>query len=328
MQRTDYEQKVIYTFNNFYLNFLTDIKKYSADFKHCLKKHVRVFDRSSPSYFDTFYNSVKDATDDKNAVLVPTLTLGDALDKISGQDAHTIWVYYYIFRILAVAYDDDTQSILDKCLEIVRAMQTGASKEDVESMLSEVLDDDLHELFAKLGEHSKEIEGDGGSASPGDCGVPALDETLKVFENSKIGNLAKEISSELDFSSLNIDKPEDVLNLANLSGSNNVLGNIVSKVSDKIQSKISSGELSQAELVGEAASLLGMLNNTLGDAGGLLNNPLFGDALKHMMGAGGSGAGGRGSRVQVNTERARSMDTRARLRQKLEKREKERAGKK
>jgi hypothetical protein len=82
-----------------------------------------------------------------------------------------------------------------------------------------------------------------------------------MIENSMIGSLAKEISEEINFKDLNITNPNDLLNFDNLTNSNNVLGQIVSKVSSKIQNKIANGNLNQADLMGEAMNLMNVFQN-------------------------------------------------------------------
>jgi hypothetical protein len=161
--------------------------------------------------------------------------------------------------------------------------------------------------------------------------VPPKD-FLESIENSKIANIAKEISQEIDISNISIEKPEDVAKLMDFSGSNNFLGNIVSKVSTKLTEKISSGEINQDDLLSEAMSMMGMLNGGgaggaggiadilknmggLGGLGGMLNNPMMNEMMKMAK---------KGKVATKNTggSRRSSVSTRDRLRKKLEEKNK------
>ena len=90
-----------------------------------------------------------------------------------------------------------------------------------------------------------------------------LGTALEFLHNSKIGELAKEISQDIDMSKLNVNNPEELLNIENMfSGENNVLGDIIGKVSSKITNKIQNGEIKQDELMNEAFSMMTKLNGT------------------------------------------------------------------
>ena len=52
------------------------------------------------------------------------------------------------------------------------------------------------------------------------------------IENTKIGEIAKEIAQDLDLDKMNISNPEDFL-----KGNGDILGKIVSNVSEKLQKK-------------------------------------------------------------------------------------------
>jgi hypothetical protein len=108
-----------------------------------------------------------------------------------------------------------------------------------------------------------------------------------------ICNLAKEISDEIDVSNLKVDNPEDILKLMDFSSSNNIVGDIIKKVSTKIHDKISNGQLKQEDLFGEAMNMMSMMGSGKGGAGGNMGGmggiaEMFGK----MMGGGKGGSGG------------------------------------
>jgi hypothetical protein len=117
------------------------------------------------------------------------------------------------------------------------------------------------------------------------------------MENSKICNLAQEISNDIDVSKINIESPDDIMKLLDFSSSNNIMGDIIKKVSSKMHEKISKGELKQEDLFGEAVSMMGKMStgatggSKAGGGGGGAADPFAG--LASMM-SGLSGAGGAG----------------------------------
>lgn len=286
------QKKVAYAFNKFYLNFLTDLKSYNEDFKKQVKANFKVFDKTSLDHVDAFKRQMKEQKPDDEVELLPGLTLRAAVDAVEG-DKETVKIlmsYVYIFKALAHIYEDNDEA-LDTILSIIHKIKAG---EDVSMDIDVVVDDDLRGHLEHLA----------------DTLDAKVEDAMKMFENSMIGNLAKEISEEINVQDLNVENPADLLNFESLmSGSNNVLGNIVSKVSNKIQSKIADGQLNQADLVGEAMNLISMLNTTTG-AGGMGGNPAFSDLMNNITKSMGD--------LRVDPSKVRQMDTRQRLRTKLE----------
>jgi hypothetical protein len=303
--KMSYQKKVIYAFNNFYLNFLTDLKKNNEDFKKIIKTHFKIFDKSSHEYFTDIRESMETNKEDiDNTNILPETTYKSIYDNVNEDEKNIINSYFIIFQIMTLIYNEEDETLLEKVLDIIKSIQ---NQENVDSKLEEVLYDDLSNLLCKL----KEVLEPKASSSQNSSNP------FEKFENTKIGSLAREISNEIDIKDLDISDPSQLLDFRNLTNSNNVLGNIISKVSNKIQNKISDGELSQTDLMNEALSLMGMMNS--GGGGGdnnlfssILNNPLFSEML--------GGVGGGKKKVQVDTNKVKNLETRDRLRKKLEKR--------
>lgn len=234
--------------------------------------------------------------------------------------------YVYILASLAATYveceaaaaggevgeagDGGAGALVTQVLEVLGRAQrgtSGAPDPEAEDAKASIIDDDIVALLSRVedacAERRPAAEGGG---KPDDA---AVEEALRSMEKSKIGGLAKEISSEIDITKLQMDNPMEMLNFANLTDSSSVLGNIVSKVGSKIQSKLQSGELKQEELLGEAMSLLKLFDgNKMGGMGGMADI---------MKAAAATGAGG-GARAHVDTAALRTHATRDRLRAKLD----------
>ena len=97
-----------------------------------------------------------------------------------------------------------------------------------------------------------------------------------LLSNGLIGNLAKELASEINMDDLNLNLDSDNGNVGDIfsklmSGDNPMkFMNLIQNVGQKIQSKLSDGGIDQSKLLDEAQGMMGMLGN---------NNPLFDNLL-------------------------------------------------
>jgi hypothetical protein len=85
------------------------------------------------------------------------------------------------------------------------------------------------------------------------------------LDNSMIGNLAKQLTKEInldELGDLDMSNPADLMSSLFSGGDNNPISNIMSKVVNSIDAKMKSGELNQDELVKEANNVMNMMNNT------------------------------------------------------------------
>jgi len=165
-----------------------------------------------------------------------------------------------------------------------------------------------------------------------------FDKMFEKMEGSKLADIAKEISKDIDVEALKDKEPEEIINsLFDFSGSNNMLGDIVSKISSTIGTKMNSGEINQDDIMKEAFSMMSMFGGS-----DMSKNPIVGQMLQGMMGGmgGGNPLGGlgafanmfgmgggsqrssrrSGTRTGMRTSALRTASTRDRLRHKLEQR--------
>jgi hypothetical protein len=188
--------------------------------------------------------------------------------------------------------------------------------------LEEVIDDDLRNMLVNIHDVRKEMSKSLMKDVDGDIDVidvndeskdgPDFSDTLEFLNNSKIGELAKEISEDIDISSLNVEKPEDLLNIDDIfSGKNNMLGDIINKVGSRITNKIQSGQIKQDELMNEAFSMMTKLNGT---------NSFMEDMMKNAMNQGGNASFNDLQSKMKNNPVMRKNNTKNRLQKKLENR--------
>jgi hypothetical protein len=105
---------------------------------------------------------------------------------------------------------------------------------------------------------------------------PEMEQMKDTLFGGMIGNLAKEIATEIDPNTLNIDSnnPQELLQNLFSGGNNNLMG-LVQNISGKLQKRIDDGQIDQAALFNEANAIMGNFQkmpgfeNMAGGAAGL-----------------------------------------------------------
>ena len=206
---------------------------------------------------------------------------------------HAIWRYLHTFYLLVQSYPK-LDRIIEKYKdnENIDSIQKSLSNHD--SNLRNIMNSSAKFAEEIIKEQIKPTE-DGKSPDMSSF-LNGMDENKfeSDFLNSKIGNLAKEISEELNGDDLKcMENPDDLMkNL--LSGEGGGLGNIIQKVSSKLQNKMQNGELNEEALMKEATSMMGMLNPAFSKmAGGMGGGGMggMGDLFSMMGGMMGGGGG-------------------------------------
>jgi hypothetical protein len=202
--------------------------------------------------------------------------------------AHRLRSLLYLLSVLASAHapgpaGEGGAALVRQVLQTVAALQRASADGagDAATLIEAVLDDDIRPVLVRLHEEMAEANAASAAAASAAGGNDASDASgasgasdmpdmpdinpLKGFENSKIADLAKEISEEINLDDLNVP---DMFDFSKLGDSNSALGSIVSKVGSKIQKKLQSGEVSQQDLMTEAMSMLAAFNGGGAGAGG------------------------------------------------------------
>lgn len=285
---------VCYMFNKIYLNLMKEIKDKDVEIKSKLKTNYKVFDKKSNEYITRLVMNMNDNVTsalfgdediiDKleiiNFEIYVDVTVDDILKRVVNKDENSkqsFKYYLYILMVLGYIYklddidEDKKEILLRKTFDIINSVDTNVieNNDELERHLDDILDDDLRKLLLKMYLDRKMVK-----ESVMKLDTEDLNGGLEFLNNTKIGELAKEISSSIDMTKLNMENPEDMLNLNNLfTGSNNMLGDIIQTVGTKITQKIQNGEINQEELMNEALSMMGSLNSSG-----------HGDMMSQMMG--------------------------------------------
>ena len=198
----------------------------------------------------------------------------------------TIWQYLQTLFVIGNTIVSDS----DKIKNLVENLKKKRNNESLDDVSDE--NKDMINMLQNLTDNSDKAN---------------IDENL--LTGGLIGNLAKELAEDinLDDLNLNLDESENVNDIFGkiMSGDNPMkFMNLIQNVGNKIQSKLSNGNLDESKLLNEAQSMMGMLGN---------NNPLFDNLLNK-------------AKTEMQQKQANSPNynnpTTERLRRKLEQRKK------
>ena len=147
------------------------------------------------------------------------------------------------------------------------------------NLIGQLNDDDDVNMFADIDDDNDcedndfdaDTEGQNTSAEKNDGENDSSDDDeqdpFEKIQNSKVGKLAKELASEVsledfvDPSSMNGKNPKDAFK--NFMGKDpKKLMGLVKKVSDKVKSKLASGEIKEPELIEEVQDMVSSLKNS------------------------------------------------------------------
>lgn len=272
--------KCLTKFNDTLRELLNDIKCVNPQSSESIEQFIKTFnleDDNSKDYFDYFVKNVYPNSKqilDKDLSLVSVVQILDNVDIqfIFNNNEHfenreIIWTYLNALYIYAHKY-----------LELVHEMAKALENPDViVSQLKEMGFDekyfaDQSHILSKMVENiqSKADEAikNGQEPNPNDFAQnipPEMEKMADSLFSGMIGNLAKEIATEIDPSTLNFDpeNPQAILQSL-LSGENSNLMSLVQNISGKIQNKMETGQIDQQALFSEAASIMNNLQNMPG----------------------------------------------------------------
>ena len=207
--------------------------------------------------------------------IVAKVTVGFVMDTLNGLDRRTFVKYLVMLEALAVvggiADDGARSAALDATLAAFKAVQEQSS-EAAEASIRDLTAPLGHDVLSAVLLHLVKAY----------HSVSDMGDLESLFDGTKIGALAKEISSSIDLSTMTDMDPSKPFDISMLMSSNSPLTSIVSQVGSTIQSKIASGELKQEDLFAEAMSLMKTMD--LSKLAGM-----------NLGGAAGAGAGAGGS---------------------------------
>ena len=348
----DIENKIVYVFNKYLIQFFKEIKK-DDYLKIAIKKNYKMIDKSNSKYVNEFMaylgNNVNTELfikkyDNKEDLLklleqeellemkiFKNITL-KRLNRFYSNDKDKLLMYFNTFFLLSNLYSESVMLKEDFLINKKEREEKQKRKENVEKDVEDILEED---------EDNNEEDSDGEDKNEEDNDEKESDEEItlemeyavlqkglddllvyclkvinkvenskepeegimddiveniihnisllgisiddtqnekvnSILEESKIGKLAKEISESIDLSGIDEDKIKNIKNPMDILQNSNFMGDIINQVGSTITNKMSSGELNQEDLIKDAFSLMGGLQNDIG------NNPLFSEMFSNL----------------------------------------------
>lgn len=257
-------------FNKILLSFLKDIRKKDDGIKQLLRENYKIFDKRSEEYIlfvreqmsEAVYAPIRDGADlfESEAILgvqiFRQVTVGEIANKVIGGNQEDVRIMkLYVYMLFTILYfdtldleDKERSILLTKTFRIMNGEQVD---------MDEILDDAILKIMTRVEALRESGEVEEVNVQEGEGSDPL---GLDFMRNTKIGELAEEITASIDLGEL---KQEDMMNPEKLfSGDNNVLSGIIQSVGSTIQTKIEKGELNQEELLTEAMGMMGNLKNS------------------------------------------------------------------
>jgi len=328
-----------YIFNQYYIDLLKKLKNiakkhrlHSETAKKVLKSvkdNYQTYDKTSVEYieffkektataWDNYVNVEKDKCDewlkdDANSQLeiYKDITLKDIVKLLRNN-----FITHHYLGVLYIYTNELTE---DEITAILKELQK-VTEETEEGTEITIANDNVKKVLVRLNELKKDnIKTDGGSTD----GMPNMD-TLK---DTTIGKIAKEIIEDIDLTKLKQSISEEGDIFKAIAKPDSGFGELFTNVSQKMSSKISSGELSQEAIMNDAMKFASLLPGLFGGGGGGGNGGggdggmnMAMNMMQMMMKNGGGGGGGGGGRKQkqgVDMNALKKLMQKEKLRNKL-----------
>jgi len=328
-----------YIFNQYYIDLLKKLKNiakkhrlHSETAKKVLKSvkdNYQTYDKTSVEYieffkektataWDNYVNVEKDKCDewlkdDANSQLeiYKDITLKDIVKLLRNN-----FITHHYLGVLYIYTNELTE---DEITAILKELQK-VTEETEEGTEITIANDNVKKVLVRLNELKKDnIKTDGGSTD----GMPNMD-TLK---DTTIGKIAKEIIEDIDLTKLKQSITEEGDIFKAIAKPDSGFGELFTNVSQKMSSKISSGELSQEAIMNDAMKFASLLPGLFGGGGG--GNGGGGDGgmnmamnmmqmmMKNGGGGGGGGGGGRKQKQGVDMNALKKLMQKEKLKNKL-----------
>lgn len=274
-------------------------------FKFCQKKYP-------PHFFEILYqnNDIFSNESEADTEFLPHIHFKNLWNfDISDKTRETIWKYLQLILFSIVGSLNNKEAFGDSA-KLFEAI----NEEDFKSKLEETLSQ-MQGLF----DMSNNEMPDGSAPSFNMENMPNPDEIhehISGMLGGKLGQLAKEIAEEtaanLNMDMDNVSDMKDVFNKL-IKNPTKLMG-LVKSVTDKLESRIKSGEIKESEMMSEASEILNKMKNM----------PGMGNIQQMLSKMGMAGLGGKGGKLNMGAMEAqlnknmKAAQTKERIRAKAE----------
>ena len=284
-------------------------------FDHC----IRVFPER---FFDILYQKVEifNSESQVNTEFLPGISFKYLWQcDISDKTRETIWKYLQMILICIVGSINNKDAFGD-----TSKLFDSINEDEFKGKLEETLGN-IQNIFESMTKDENQNQGEGqnqGQEGTSGSSMPSADDIhghLHSMMGGKLGDLAREIAEETS-QNLNMDMDmENVTDVKDIfqklfSNPGKLMG-LVKNVSEKLDSRMKSGDINEAELMSEASEMISKMKNM----------PGMGNIQDMLSSLGMDGAGGLGNlAAMAGLGKKTKLDTNA-MRQQLEKNAKNQA---
>jgi len=260
-------------FNQTTLEFIGDLKSVYPTMENSLNSFLEIYtcQNGNRAYMNYFLENVSPNVDlivSKNIELFDKKDILDGInikfifvESESEPNREVVWKYVEALYLYAQAYlklykENGIEDEMKKYMETM-----GFNQENFNKIL---------ENLQKQAENTSNETNTSSGEKP--VVPPEMEKIADSLFGGMIGNLAKEIASEINPSELQIDpnNPEALLQNLFSSDKGNLMS-LVQNISGKLQTKLDNGQLNQQELFNEANSIMSNLQNMPGMSN-MMNN--------------------------------------------------------
>jgi len=273
-------------FNQYYFGFLKKVKDIARDLKHsstsenpknpdfvynkilkAIKNKYASYDTLSNSYHEWFINNkelqdayllwisdVKTSKDIeswlnnsniKDIELYESIKVGDILDIVDKKH-----IVYYNIAILYIFSQEIVDTQLSQIIQLIKNLK---DKDVFDKDISTIENDNIKQTLQVLMEIQQESL------------VTTFESSFKELEQTSLGKLAKEIMTDINLDEIqsSLQQENDIMKA--LSNPEGGLSKLLGSVSQKMISKMASGEIKQETLLKEAMTFSSQLKNLVPD---------------------------------------------------------------
>jgi hypothetical protein len=198
-------------------------------------------------------------------------------EKLDDKHRENIWKYLHSLYLHAYEYhsEKDFRSLLKDLKKLSKSKDQELSEE--ERTFLNIIECLTIERKVEKNKDKNDSDNDDNEESSGGFNINDIKDTFESMQNElfegQIGTLAKEIADEIDINKLKLDNPMSILkSVVNGSFDENNdesgVSSLVKNISNKVQSKLASGELDENKLYEEAKTVINKFSKLTGQSKG------------------------------------------------------------
>lgn len=237
---------LIYLYNKYLIDLIIDSKPNNILLKHHLKKcGYKAIDPRDMNPINHFISQLTNvhiehiATHDDYDHLMDFEPLkGISFTHLNHTNLPSFSKYFYLLCTIAATYKSDDSVLTHQVISILSTPDSSPTP-----LRIGIFDEYILKLVNKC------ITIDDTKASE----IDDVGNLIHQIENSKLGSLAKDITSDINIDNIN---PTD-LNISALTDPNNPINSILGTLGERLKRKIDDGEISQSDLITDACGLIG-----------------------------------------------------------------------